>query len=64
MCVQIKKLKEELATNDEKSPIFSDTIFHELIASGLPEAEKSIERLSEEGQLLVQAGTEPVSWSM
>jgi len=64
MRVQIKKVKQELAANDKKSPIFSDTIFHELIAAGLLEAEKSIERLAEEGQLLVQAGTEPVSWSM
>ena len=62
MRVQIKKIKEQ-AANDEKSPISSNTIFHELIASDLPEAERSIERLAQEGQLLVQAGTEPVLWS-
>jgi hypothetical protein len=64
MRVQIKKIKKELAANDEKSPIFSNTIFHELIAAGQLEAEKSIEHLAEEGQIFVQAGTEPVSWSM
>ena len=64
MRVQIKEIKKELAANDEKSPIFPDTIFHELIAAGQLEAEKSIERLAQEGQVIVQAGTEPVSWSM
>lgn len=64
MRVQIKKLKKELAANDEKSPIFSDTIFHELIASNLSETEKSIERLAQEGQLLVQAGTATIMWSI
>ena len=64
MRIQIQKLKKELAANDEKSPTSSDTIFHELIASSLPEAEKSIERLAQEGQLLVQAGTETISWSI
>lgn len=64
MRVQIRKLKKEPAANDEKSPTSSGTIFHELIASSLPEAEKSIERLAEEGQLLVQAGTETISWSL
>ena len=38
------------------------TIFDELIRGDLPEREKSVERLAQEGALVVSAGTETTAW--
>lgn len=39
------------------------TIFHALLAGNLPPEDKTALRLSQEGQLIVGAGTETVGWS-
>lgn len=38
------------------------TIFEELVRGDLPEREKSVERLAQEGALVVSAGTETTAW--
>ncbi|KAI1281075.1 putative cytochrome P450 [Xylaria sp. FL0933] len=40
------------------------TIFHELLESQLPEKEKTAERLWQEGQIIIGAGTETTAWTL
>lgn len=40
------------------------TIFHELLTGDLPEREKRLERLWQEGQIVIGAGTETTAWSL
>ncbi|KAM3081124.1 hypothetical protein ACMFMG_005080 [Clarireedia jacksonii] len=40
------------------------TIFHEVLSSDLPPHEKTIERLWQEGQTVVGAGTETTAWTL
>lgn len=56
--VQARKVMNE-HSNGQKTNY--STIFHELLDSDLPPAEKSFNRLSQEGQSLVGAGTETTS---
>ncbi|KAI9706760.1 MAG: hypothetical protein M1820_004730 [Bogoriella megaspora] len=49
----------------EKRDGLSATIFHELMDSPiLPEKEKELRRLAEEGQIIVGAGTETTAWTL
>ena len=38
------------------------TIFHELLNSNLPDSEKSVERLTDEAQVIIGAGQETLAW--
>ncbi|KAI1818677.1 putative cytochrome P450 [Poronia punctata] len=40
------------------------TIFHELLESDLPENEKTLSRLWQEGQIIIGAGTETTAWTL
>ncbi|KAK1976428.1 oxoglutarate/iron-dependent oxygenase [Colletotrichum cereale] len=40
------------------------TIFHELLTGDLPEQEKRLERLWQEGQIVIGAGTETTAWAL
>jgi cytochrome P450 len=40
------------------------TIFHELLQSNLPPAEKSLNRLGDEAQLMIGAGLETTAWAL
>ncbi|KAB8291534.1 hypothetical protein EYC80_006336 [Monilinia laxa] len=40
------------------------TIFHEILSSDLPSNEKSVERLWQEGQTVIGAGTETTAWTL
>ena len=40
------------------------TIFHELLTGDLPEQEKKLERLWQEGQIVIGAGTETTAWAL
>lgn len=40
------------------------TIFHELLMGDLPEREKRLERLWQEGQIVIGAGTETTAWAL
>ncbi|EKG12713.1 Cytochrome P450 [Macrophomina phaseolina MS6] len=40
------------------------TIFHELLEGNLPDREKTLERLWQEGQIIVGAGTETTAWTL
>jgi hypothetical protein len=39
------------------------TVFHELLQGDLPDEEKDTERLSQESQTIIGAGTETTAWS-
>jgi hypothetical protein len=40
------------------------TIFHDILLSKLPPAEKKLDRIYQEGQTLVAAGTETTAWTL
>lgn len=40
------------------------TIFHELFHADIPDSEKSPNRMWQEGQIVIGAGTETTAWSM
>jgi len=40
------------------------TIFHEILKSDLPPNEKTVDRLWQEAQILVAAGTETTAWTL
>ncbi len=62
---QIIDIKATEYTDKWQLDISHPTIFHELMSSKvLPPQEKSIQRLAEEGQVLVQAGTLTASWTL
>lgn len=55
-------MKEE--ADEKRRDVSHATVFHELLHCDLPEEEKTLERLSLEGQVLIAAGTETTAWSM
>ncbi|KAH7050151.1 putative cytochrome P450 [Macrophomina phaseolina] len=58
---RVREVKEDIRRNVPKS---RTTVFHDLLASNLPESEKSTERLGMEAQALVGAGIETTAWSL
>lgn len=60
MRAQIKEVQDGIG---EKSGKAETTIFHELLNGSLPEQEKTVARLWQEGQIIVGAGTETTAWS-
>ena len=59
---QIEDVRRELVTKEVSQG--NKTIFHTLLQSDLPEAEKATSRLAEEAVLLVGAGTHTTSWCL
>ncbi|KUI73941.1 Trichodiene oxygenase [Cytospora mali] len=55
---QIHEIQSSLQSETSKADVSHNTIFHDLLASAsLPPAEKTVERLAQDGQVLNQAGT-------
>ncbi|KAH6674962.1 putative cytochrome P450 [Halenospora varia] len=61
MKAQIQEVKQGLDESSEKA---GTTIFHELLTGSLPDQEKTVERLWQEGQIIVGAGTETTAWTI
>lgn len=66
---QIREAQAKIASGEKQSHIGggdgpSRTIFHELLTGDLPDQEKSLERLWQEGQIVVGAGTETTAWTL
>ncbi|KAL4998500.1 cytochrome P450 [Aspergillus recurvatus] len=59
---QIREVRSQI--DQGKSNEKTRTIFHELLTGDLPEQEKRIERLWQEGQIVVGAGTETTAWAL
>lgn len=60
---QIRQLQGRIARGEvEKGP--NRTIFHELLTGSLPDEEKKLERIWQEGQIVVGAGTETTAWTL
>ncbi|KAI9878625.1 MAG: hypothetical protein M1830_000392 [Pleopsidium flavum] len=53
-----KQVKSILETEDPKADKSTNTIFHALRDSDLPNHEKTLDRLSDEGEILIGAGSE------
>jgi len=63
MVSEIRTIIEE--EEDKNYKISSHpTIFHEILSSDLPLSEKKLDRLWQEGQTIVGAGTETTAWTM
>jgi len=61
----VAKIKETVATRGDYSNVKYRTIFHDVLDNkSLPEADKSIDRLSQEAQVLLAAGTSTTSNSL
>lgn len=60
---QIREVQNNIAEGKTQS-VSSKTIFHELLTGDLPAQEKRIERLWQEGQIVVGAGTETTAWTL
>lgn len=60
MKTQIREVKEGKVPKSGNAGI---TIFHEVLNGNLPEREKSVARLWQEGQIIMGAGTETPAWS-
>lgn len=58
---QIKDIKDRGSSDCEKASL---SIFEALTQSNLPDGEKTVKRLSAEGQVLVIAGTETTAWTL
>ena len=58
---QVKSIMESRAAGAEKA---SNTIFHELLDSNLPSSEKTLDRLADEGEILIGAGSESTSMTL
>lgn len=60
---QIRRTQDaiRLGKVDEAS---ARTIFHELLVCDIPEQEKRLERLWQEGQIVIGAGTETTAWTL
>ncbi len=58
---QILDVKKRVATQEDRQKGHA-TIFEELFRGDLPENEKSVDRLAQEGALVVSAGTETTAW--
>ncbi|KAG4435065.1 hypothetical protein IFR05_009455 [Cadophora sp. M221] len=59
---QVREIRDGL--NDSHKHVDHPTIFHELLYSDLPEAEKSDARLGDEAQLIIAAGLVTTSWAL
>lgn len=53
----IKRVEAEVAAGEKPKTDMGTTVFHELVESNLPAYEKSVERLWQEGQSVIGAGT-------
>lgn len=60
---QILEVKKRVAEQEDNQKGHI-TIFEEICRGDLPEHEKSVERLAQEGALVVSAGTETTAWGM
>jgi cytochrome P450 len=61
----IKKSLEGKHAEAENSQDSHPTIFHDLLENkDMPASEKSIDRLVQEGQIIVSAGTETTAWCL
>lgn len=60
---QIREVQANIAEGKTQSTS-TKTIFHELLTGTLPPQEKRIERLWQEGQIVVGAGTETTAWTL
>lgn len=58
---QVKSIMESRDAGAEKA---SNTIFHELLDSNLPSQEKSLDRLADEGEILIGAGSETTAMTL
>ena len=54
-------IDEKGRTAEKKDGDLPSTVFHTLLESNLPEEEKSLERLWQEAQLIIGAGTDTVA---
>jgi cytochrome P450 len=59
---QIAEIQDQ--TNDAWKNVSHPTIFHEILSSKLPETEKSVPRLAQDGQVTVVAGTLTTAWAL
>ena len=59
--IKIAQIKSSPDIHAQKS---TPTIFHDILSSNLPEAEKSLDRLYQEGQTFIAAGTETTAWCL
>ncbi|KAJ6092288.1 cytochrome P450 [Penicillium canescens] len=60
---QIAQAQAKIASGEKQSGA-TRTIFHELLTGDLPDEEKRLERLWQEGQIVVGAGTETTAWAL
>lgn len=60
---QIRQTQDKIAERPTEKQS-SRTIFHELLTGDLPDEEKRLERLWQEGQIIVGAGTETTAWTL
>jgi cytochrome P450 len=58
---QVQQAIDENASAVEKDDGLPRTIFHSLLNSDLPASDKTVERLRQEGQLVVGAGSDTVA---
>ncbi|KAE8143640.1 cytochrome P450 [Aspergillus pseudotamarii] len=62
---QIRQAQDRIASGEKPADGgLTRTIFHELLTGDLPEQEKQLERLWQEGQIVVGAGTETTAWTL
>ena len=63
MRAQIQRIQQSVENaSDKQAPTAATTIFHELLQGDLPDEEKAIERLGQEGVTIISAGTETTAW--
>ncbi|EGX94785.1 cytochrome P450, putative [Cordyceps militaris CM01] len=60
---QIRQTQDQITCGSYESTQ-GRTIFHELLTGDLPDEEKSVSRLWQEGQIVVGAGTETTAWTL
>jgi cytochrome P450 len=58
---QVREIMDHMDDHNEKS---IPTIFHDILVSKLPEKEKKLDRICQEGQTFVAAGTETTAWCL
>ncbi|KAI9846675.1 MAG: hypothetical protein M1837_003730 [Sclerophora amabilis] len=60
-----RQVQAILNGSEKKStPMSHATIFHEILNSKLPDSEKTLDRLRQEGQVVIFAGTETTAWCL
>ena len=59
-----KQVKSIIESRDAGAEKASNTIFHELLDSDLPSHEKSLDRLADEGEILIGAGSETTAMAL